>query len=42
MLFTIEDRILIKHYRLDKNMAVGQYARILKKTWSARGLDKFI
>ena len=28
MLFTTEDRILIKHYRLDKNMAVGQYARI--------------
>ena len=26
MLFTTEDRILIKHYRLDKNMAVGQYA----------------
>ena len=26
MLFTTEDRILIKHYGLDKNMAVGQYA----------------
>ena len=25
MLFTTEDKILIKHYRLDKNMAVGQY-----------------
>ena len=27
-LFTTEDRILIKHERLDKNMAVGQYAWI--------------
>ena len=26
MMFTTEDSILIKHYRLDKNMAVGQYA----------------
>ena len=43
MLFTTEDRILIKHYRLDKNMAVGQYAWISeKKPWSASRLDKFI
>ena len=26
MLLTTEDRIHVKHYRLDKNMAVGQYA----------------
>ena len=28
MLFTTEDGILIKYYRLDKNMAAGQYAWI--------------
>ena len=25
MLFTTEDNILIKHYRLDKNIAEGKY-----------------
>ena len=34
MLFTTEDRILIKHYRLDKKYG--------SKPWSANGLDKFI
>ena len=43
MLFTTEDRILIKHYRVDKNMAIGQYEWISeKKPWSASGLDKCI
>ena len=28
MLYTTEDRILIKHYSLDTNMTVGQYACI--------------
>ena len=31
MLLTTEDRTLIKHYRLDTNMAVGQYAWIPEK-----------
>ena len=36
MLFTTEYRILIKHYRLDKNMAVGQYMHEFPhKPWSA-------
>ena len=42
MLFTTEDRILIKHYRLDKNMAVNMYKFPKKKPWSASGIDKFI
>ena len=32
MLFTTENWILIKHYRLDKNMAEGKYALISKQT----------
>ena len=41
MLFTIEDKILIKHCRMDKNMAEGNY-EFPNKPWSESGLDKFI
>ena len=37
MLFTTEDWILIKHYRLDRNMH-----DFPNKPWSASGLDKLI
>ena len=45
-MFTTEYRILIKHDRPDKNMAVGQYANIMhtfpEKPWSASRLAKLI
>ena len=42
MLFTTEDRILVKHYRLDKKYGSRTICMNFKKTWSARGQDKFI
>ena len=43
MLFTTENKILIKHYRLhDKNMQKKNLQKFPNKPWSASGLDKLI
>ena len=43
MLFTTEDWILIKHYRLDKKYGRTEIMHNLpNKPWSESGLDKFI
>ena len=43
MLFTTENKILIKHYSLnDKDRAKGKLQKFPNKPWLASGLDKLI
>ena len=42
MLFTTEDRILIKHNRRDKNMVEENMHELPNKPWSETGLDKLV
>ena len=42
MMFTTENSIFIKYYRLDKNMALDHVHEFQNKPWSASGLDKLI